>query len=142
MCIRDSGSIVYSAMWDGGERQLYIARTDDPGARELGLKDAELLSISKGGELAVRLKTVVYSGYAQTGTLARLPLSGGTPREVLENVQDADWAADGGSLAVVDVYKRQGDAVVVEAAAVGVFLAALEGAFYLDAEEVAMVVYY
>ena len=95
------GSVVYSAQWDGGERQLYIARTDDPGARELGLKDAELLSISKGGELAVRLKTVAYSGYAQTGTLARLPLSGGTPREVLENVQDADWAADGGSLAVV-----------------------------------------
>jgi Tol biopolymer transport system component len=95
------GSIVYSAQWDGGERQLYIARTDDPGARELGLKDAELLSISKSGELAVRLKTVIYSGYAQAGTLARLPLSGGTPREVLENVQDADWAADGGSLAVV-----------------------------------------
>ena len=95
------GSVVYSAQWDGGERQLYLARTDDPGARELGLKDAELLSISKGGELAVRLKTVVYSGYAQTGTLARLPLSGGTPREVLENVQDADWSPDGGSLAVV-----------------------------------------
>jgi eukaryotic-like serine/threonine-protein kinase len=95
------GSVVYSASWDGGERQLYIARTDDPGARELGLKDAELLSVSKSGELAVRLKTVVYSGYARTGTLARLPLSGGTPREVLENVQDADWAADGGSLAVV-----------------------------------------
>ena len=95
------GSVVYSAQWDGGEKQLYIARTDDPGARELGLKDAELLSISKGGELAVRLNTVIHSGYAQTGTLARLPLSGGTPREVLENVQDADWAADGGSMAVV-----------------------------------------
>jgi hypothetical protein len=31
-------------------RQLYMSRTDDPGARELGIKDAELLSISKSGE--------------------------------------------------------------------------------------------
>ncbi len=95
------GSIVYSAAWDGGEQDLYMARTDENGARELGLKDAELLSISKSGELAIRLNTVRYSGYAESGTLARVPLSGGTPREVLENVQDADWAADGEHIAVV-----------------------------------------
>ena len=35
------GSIVYSASWDGGASQLYVGRTDDPGARELGIKDAE-----------------------------------------------------------------------------------------------------
>ena len=95
------GSVVYNASWDGGGFQLYMARTDDPGARELGLKDAELLSISKGGELAVRLNTTFFGGYARTGTLARVPLSGGTPREVLDNVQDADWAPNGESLAVV-----------------------------------------
>src|SRR5579863_2684571 len=95
------GSVIYSASWDGGDNQLYLARTDDPGARELGLKNAELLSISKNGELAIRLNTVRYGGYARSGTLARVPLSGGTPREVLENVQDADWAADGTTMAVV-----------------------------------------
>jgi Tol biopolymer transport system component len=95
------GSIVYSASWDGGEDQLYQSRTDDPGARALGLKSAELLSISKSGELAIRLNTVFLGGYARGGTLARLPLSGGTPREVLENVQDADWSPDGESMAVV-----------------------------------------
>ena len=72
------------------------------GSRELGLKDAELLSISKSGELAIRLNIVrYYGGYARIGTLARVPLSGGTPREVLDNVQDADWAADGENMAVV-----------------------------------------
>ncbi len=95
------GSIVYSASWEGGDNQLYMSRTDDPGSRELGLKDAELLSISKGGELAVRLNTKYYGGYARTGTLARVPLSGGTPREVLDNVQNADWSANGESMAVV-----------------------------------------
>jgi eukaryotic-like serine/threonine-protein kinase len=95
------GSIVYSASWDGGDNQLYMSRTDDPGARELGLKDAELLSISKGGELAIRLNTAFYGGYARSGTLARVPLSGGTPREVLDNVQDADFSANGDSMAIV-----------------------------------------
>ena len=95
------GSIVYSAAWEGGDDQLYMSRTDDPGARELGIKDAELLAISKDGELAIRLDTHYYGGYARAGTLARVPLSGGTPREVVENVQDADWSAKGDSLAVV-----------------------------------------
>jgi hypothetical protein len=95
------GSIVYSASWDGGDNQLYLSRTDDPGTRELGIKDAEVLSISKKGEMAIRLNTQYYGGYTRSGTLARVPLSGGTPREVLENVQDADWSANGDSLAVV-----------------------------------------
>ncbi len=97
------GSVVYSAAWDGGEDQLYLSRTDEPGARELDLKNAELLSISKNGELALRLNTLNFGGYSRSGTLARMPLSGGTPREVTENVQDADWAADGEQMAVVRV---------------------------------------
>jgi hypothetical protein len=95
------GSVVYNASWDGGEQQLYIARTDEAGAHELGLKDAELLSISRRGELAVRLNTVFGEGYLRFGTLARVSLSGGAPKEVLENVLDADWAADGQNMAVV-----------------------------------------
>lgn len=95
------GSIVYNAAWNGGDSQLYLARTDNNGARELGLKNAELLSISKSGELAIRLNTQFYGGYARSGTLARVPLSGGAPREVLDNVDDAEWAPDGENLAVV-----------------------------------------
>ena len=95
------GSVVYNASWDGGGNQLYMSRTDDPGSRELGIKDAELLSISKGGELAIRRNTEGHGGYARSGTLARVPLSGGTPRDVLDNVGDADFAADGNNLAII-----------------------------------------
>lgn len=95
------GSVVYEAEWQGGASQLYMTRVDDTGSRELGLKDAELLSVSKNGELAVRLNTESMTGYERAGTLARIPLSGGAPREVLDNVQDADWAADGENMAVV-----------------------------------------
>jgi Tol biopolymer transport system component len=95
------GSVVYAAKWVGAPQQLYVSRPGDAGSTEIGLKDAELLSISKSGELAVRLRTVFAGGYARWGTLARLPLSGGSPREVLDDVQDATFAADGENMAVV-----------------------------------------
>jgi eukaryotic-like serine/threonine-protein kinase len=39
-------------------------------------------------------------GFQTSGTLARVPLGGGAPREVLEDVVDADWSPDGKDLAV------------------------------------------
>ncbi len=95
------GSVVYSASWEGGPDQLYIARAGDNGSSELGLKNMELLSISKNGELAVLLNGLYVGGYARVGTLARVPLSGGTPREVLDNIGDAEWAADAENMAIV-----------------------------------------
>jgi len=94
------GTIVYNASWENNKNQLYLARTDDNGSHALGINDAALLAISKNAELAVLLNPTYLGGYARMGTLARLPLSGGTPREVLENVGDADWSADGEKLAV------------------------------------------
>jgi eukaryotic-like serine/threonine-protein kinase len=94
------GTIVYDAVWEDGKQQLFLARTDDNGTRPLGITDANLLAVSKNSELAIRLNTVNMGGYARMGTLARLPLSGGTPREVLENVGDADWSSDGDKMAV------------------------------------------
>ena len=35
------------------------------------------------------------------GTLARVPLTGGAPRKILEDVSAADWAPDGENLAVI-----------------------------------------
>src|SRR6185295_3999630 len=43
------------------------------------------------------------TGYAILGTLARAPLSGGAPRELLEGVQHADWLPDGSNLVVSHV---------------------------------------
>jgi Tol biopolymer transport system component len=39
--------------------------------------------------------------YTQSGTLARMPINGGDPREILEGVQWADWSPDGKQLAIV-----------------------------------------
>jgi len=95
------GSVIYSATWEGSNSQLYIAPVDSLGERELPFKNVEILSVSSKGELAIRLNSTIRGGYATTGTLARVNYNGGTPRPTLENVQDADWSADGEKLAVV-----------------------------------------
>jgi Tol biopolymer transport system component/predicted Ser/Thr protein kinase len=96
----DGQTIVYSAAWDGGPLETYSTRTDSSEYRSLGLSGAAVLAVSSTGELAVALNQRFVVGYQTTGTLARVPLAGGAPREVLEDVQDADWSPDGKTLAV------------------------------------------
>ena len=51
--------------------------------------------------MAVLLNSRQIRSYIHVGTLSRVPLSGGGPREIMNNVQWADWSPDGKSLAVV-----------------------------------------
>jgi eukaryotic-like serine/threonine-protein kinase len=88
-------SVAYSASWEGAPSMLFSTIPGNRESRALGTTAGKLLSVSATGEMAVLL------GGEGPGTLARVPLGGGAPREVLENVTDADWAPDGESLAVV-----------------------------------------
>jgi len=88
-------TVVYSAEWDGGPSTLFSAQPGNREARPLQLPSARVLSISQSGEMAILL------GGGNDGTLARVPLGGGAPREILEGVSGADWGPDGESLAVV-----------------------------------------
>src|SRR5262245_7215989 len=94
-------SIVYSAAWDGGPSELFTARPGSPESRSMGLPSAEILSISKSGEMAVLQDAHFTAGFMRSGTLARGSLAGGVPRPVLDDVEDADWSPDGKELAVV-----------------------------------------
>lgn len=97
----DGQSIVYSASWVGGLEELFVTRPQNPVSRPLGITDASLLSVSNEGEMAILLKPRFVTGWQRLGTLARVPIDGGAPREVLENVQDADWSRDGKNFAVI-----------------------------------------
>ena len=78
------------------------------GELALGLKGAELLSVSRSGELAVLLpRFETGNAYTQSGTLAVVSASGGTPRKLADGVIGADWAPDGQSLAVLRVAEGQ-----------------------------------
>jgi eukaryotic-like serine/threonine-protein kinase len=96
----DGKTIVYGAAWNGPPVRLYLSRTDSTDSTPLQIPDSELLSVSKTGELAIALG-LRYSGWMGSGTLARVPLLGGTPREIAENVAAADWTPDGSDLAIV-----------------------------------------
>ncbi len=96
----DGRTIFYGAAWDGGPLEIYSTRTDSRESRSLGLPSADVLSVSSTGEMAISLGRHFIVGFQTSGTLARAPLGGGAPREVLEDVQDADWSPDGKTLAV------------------------------------------
>jgi serine/threonine protein kinase/Tol biopolymer transport system component len=97
----DGQTIVYGAAWGGRPFQLYSARVGSPEARTLELSDANVLSLSPSGEMALALHPRFRGGFQFAGTLARAPLAGGAPREIQESVYDAAWAPDGNGLAVV-----------------------------------------
>jgi Tol biopolymer transport system component len=97
----DGQTILYSAAWQGSPVDVFTARPEAPEARSMGLSRTQLVSVSSASEMAVLLNSKAIGTWVNMGTLARAPLVGGAPREVLEQVQWADWSADGTNLAVV-----------------------------------------
>ena len=97
----DGETVVYAAAWDGRPTALFTARPGSPESRPLDLPPSEILAISSSGELALLLDCHFTTGWMRSGTLARAPLSGGVPREVAQDVEDADWTPDGQGLAIV-----------------------------------------
>jgi serine/threonine protein kinase len=97
----DFRSIVYGGAWNGKPLQLFSTVGDSLLSQPLDLTDANLLSVSRTGELAVVLHGA-HRAHMETegGILARAPLAGGSPREILEDVPWADWDSKG-ELAVV-----------------------------------------
>ena len=96
----DFRAIVYGAAWNGKPLQLFSTVGDSLLTQPLNVADANLLAISRTGELAVTLHGTHLAHLETSGMLARTPLAGGSPREVLEDVSWADWDAKG-ELAVV-----------------------------------------
>jgi Tol biopolymer transport system component len=91
----DGRTLVYAASWEGAPLELFSTQPGSPESRTIGLQ-ADLQAVSQRGEMALLLRKP-----GGDKVLARMPIGGGAPREVLEQVQSADWAPDGDSLAVV-----------------------------------------
>ena len=98
----DGQTIVYGASWNGNPWRVFSTRREGSESASLPLPDSFLQGISRSGELAITLvDSTRPQAMAIGGMLARIPISGGTPREVLDDVQLADWAPDSSSLLVV-----------------------------------------
>ena len=103
----DGRTIVYGATWPGDPagRQLYRTQVGSPESAKFDFT-GDILAISPSNEMAIRL----LPSPGVLGTLARVPMSGGTPRQVLEDVPyaGADFSPDGTELAVVHFVGEQG----------------------------------
>jgi eukaryotic-like serine/threonine-protein kinase len=94
------GRLVLSAAWDGQPEEVYSSVPGAVQLQALGLKDARVLGVSRTGELALMTRPHSRTRIAGTGTLARVPGSGGLPRELAEDVHFADWSPRGEVVAV------------------------------------------
>jgi DNA-binding winged helix-turn-helix (wHTH) protein len=91
-----AGEIVYAATWDGGPRLVYVTRPGETVARALDLPErAQVVRVLASGELAVLLRR------GPRCVLALAPSTGGTPREIVDDIATADASADGARVAVV-----------------------------------------
>src|SRR5882724_10008730 len=94
--VPDGNSVIYDAAWDGNPSRLYSTPANAPEPRLLDLKDANLFAIARSGEAALGLGGRLSNHLLVRGaTLARSPLGGGAPRELLQEVQAAEWSPDG-----------------------------------------------
>ncbi|MBI4956310.1 MAG: protein kinase [Myxococcales bacterium] len=106
----DGRGVVYGAAWADRPVEVFTTRVESASSQPLGLVDADVLAVSQAGEMAVaRARRFLW--WPVEGTLARVPLVGGTPRDLYEDVQDADYGADGETLALV---RRSGSKFRIE----------------------------
>jgi hypothetical protein len=100
---QDGQTVVYSAAWQGQPAQVYTTRIGSHEDRPLGL-EGMVLSVSARDEVAVKEGRFLgqrWSGRREQGTLARVSLAGGAPRDLLDDVTAADWDPEGRDLAVL-----------------------------------------
>lgn len=97
----DGKTVIYSSAWEGKPLQLYNTRPESPQSKELEPTGADVLAISSTGEMALALGSHTSDAFLSSGTLAQVPLVGGAPREIFENVEWADWSPDGSTMAIV-----------------------------------------
>ncbi len=72
-----------------------------PSRRRSGTGARRSCAVSSTGELLLSLREAFLSGSNGVGTLARAPLGGGSPREILEFVEWADWSPNGKDIAII-----------------------------------------
>jgi DNA-binding SARP family transcriptional activator len=101
-CQPNGAYFICSARWKERSPEIYSMAADVSGWRSLGLGDAMAFAVSQRGEVAFGLRRRFLRGYVSAGTLALLfPSRKESLREVLDDVQWADFSPGGKDLLVV-----------------------------------------
>ena len=86
----DGETIIFSADWSGGVAELYTMHLKTGEMQSTGIKNANVLSISSDGEMAIALNPKPM-GFISNAILAKMQLASGKSCELLNDVQWADW---------------------------------------------------
>jgi serine/threonine protein kinase len=97
----DGASVIYGAAFEGHPLALYSMHADGLESRPIDVPGADVVGISRDSQMALILGRKYAGSWLRVGTLAQVALTGGTPRELLENVYDADISPDGAQFAAV-----------------------------------------
>src|SRR5438128_2196918 len=90
------GRVIYAAAWDGAPSTVFQE------SRSLGLTEADILAISRSGQMLVSLHRHNTGPFQRAGTLAQMAVDGSTaPRELTNDVREADWSPDEKEIMVV-----------------------------------------
>jgi len=97
----DGQTVVYSAAWEGRPVESFTTRTGGPESRPLELPSAAgVLGVSSAGELLLTLGCKLNWAECR-GTIARMPLEGKVPREIVDDADYADWNPAGTNFLIV-----------------------------------------
>ncbi len=97
----DGRNVIYAAAWGGAPIEIFSTDPAFMGTQSLGLPATDLLAVSPAGVMAVLQPAERRFMFTVRGTLGQVPQSGGSPRQIAERVDWADWAPQGTALAVV-----------------------------------------
>ncbi|HKM86785.1 MAG TPA: protein kinase [Terriglobales bacterium] len=105
----DPRSAIYSAAWEGAPEEVFISSPNSTESRDLGLSHTQVLAVSSAGQMAVlRNFRISDNRFTDIGTVAQLSIGADAPRDLLDNVEEADWTPDGSGLAVLHVVAGKG----------------------------------
>jgi WD40 repeat protein len=96
----DGHTVVFGAAWEGKPVELFETRVGSRESRFLGFEPGNILAVSRAGEIAIALGPRVLTTFNHPGTLSLASLAGGAARELLADVNAADWSPEGKELAV------------------------------------------
>jgi serine/threonine protein kinase len=97
----DGKTVIYDGEWNGLPPQIFQTRLGNQQSNPLPMPSAYLTSISSEQDMAILLEQHGVPGFTTEGTLAEVPVVGGTPKPVQPGIRSADYSPDGKQLAIV-----------------------------------------
>ena len=97
----DGKRIIYSAGFDGKPLELFFTDVQGSESQSAGIQSAALKSVSRSGKIAVLFNFELNWSDGYNGTLVILPAEGGKPEVMMDGIDDAAFAPDGNTFAIM-----------------------------------------